>query len=78
MTFSMKGSGIYSEDISLAVECPECNYDWEQDFITDDYGNVEDTVKCPSCDHGFTFTYDKEDSEYWDSVDDAYDNYAGK
>jgi hypothetical protein len=60
MEGSMYGSGIYSDTVSLTVEC-ECGNDWEQDFNTDDYGNVEDTVKCPSCNTEFNFEREGED-----------------
>jgi len=37
---SMKGSGIDSVDVTLEVECEECGKAWEEDFSTDDWGNV--------------------------------------
>jgi hypothetical protein len=60
MEGSMYGSGIYSESVTLVVEC-ECGNDWEQDFNTDDYGNVSDKVKCASCDLEFNFERESED-----------------
>jgi hypothetical protein len=48
---SMMGSGIYSEEITLVVACPneKCDYNGEVELSTDDwkhnaYGN------CPKCD----------------------------
>lgn len=73
---SMKGSGIDSVDITREVEC-ECGHAWEMDFSTDDWGNVEEDVKCPSCENKFTFTYEKGDT-FWDDVDAAYEAWAEK
>jgi len=53
---SMKGSGIDSTEISLDVECEECNHEWEQDFVTDDWGNIDTDVECPSCNNKFSFS----------------------
>lgn len=52
---SMKGSGIYSEDVTLEVECEECGKAWEEDFSTDDWGRVEADVKC-ECGNEWTFS----------------------
>jgi hypothetical protein len=57
---SMKGSGIYSEDITLEVECEECSKTWEEDFSTDDWGNVEADIKC-ECGHTWTFSKEQEE-----------------
>jgi len=46
---SMRGSGIYSIDMTLTVTCPECEHEWDDDFATDDWGNVNDTILCPEC-----------------------------
>lgn len=46
---SMRGSGIYSRDVYIEVECPECHEGWDDDFATDDWGNVDTTVPCPHC-----------------------------
>jgi len=64
--FSMKGSGIYSETITREIICKEycyecdeesmtCNASWDEDFETDDWGNVDEKVTCKSCNHSFTF-----------------------
>jgi hypothetical protein len=64
--FSMMGSGIYSTTITREIVCNEmcesCNENkticaaiWEQDFETDDWGNVEQSVECKTCNHTFTF-----------------------
>jgi hypothetical protein len=64
--FSMIGSGIYSTTITREIICNEmcgsceddkttCSASWEQDFETDDRGNVEQTVECKTCNHSFTY-----------------------
>lgn len=57
---SMKGSGIYSEDVTLEVECEGCGKTWEEDFSTDDWGNVQSEVKCV-CGNEWTFNKEKEE-----------------
>jgi hypothetical protein len=32
-----------------------CAAVWDEDFETDDWGNVEQTVECELCKHSFTF-----------------------
>jgi len=56
---SMMGSGIYSSEITYEVEC-ECGNAWEQDFMADDWGNVEDDVVCPKCNEKFSFSRERE------------------
>lgn len=56
---SMMGSGIYSQDISCEVEC-ECGNVWQQDFMSDDWGNVEDDVICSKCNEKFSFSKERE------------------
>ena len=64
--FSMAGSGIYSETITREIVCAErcgscedekttCLAVWEEDFETDDWGNVEQDIECQSCKHSFTY-----------------------
>lgn len=64
--FSMKGSGIYSVTITREIVCAEmcgmceddktsCVATWEEDFETDDWGNVEQSVECKICKHSFTY-----------------------
>ena len=55
----MMGSGIYSEEVTYEVEC-ECGNLWEQDFMTDDWGNVEDDVTCVKCNEKFSFSRERE------------------
>jgi hypothetical protein len=64
---SMKGSGIYSVDETWDVDCScdvetcKCDNSWEQDFQTDDWGNISQKVKCPKCEH--SFEYERESSD---------------
>lgn len=67
---SMMGSGIYSEEVTREIvckercdECPEnvtCTYYWNEDFHTDDWGNIDQTVTCPVCKHSYTYKEEKE------------------
>jgi hypothetical protein len=73
---SMRGSGIYSTTVTYEVECKceecdacpcgdcsavGCHTFWERDFSTDDWGNVEDDVTCPTCKHEFSFNKEGDD-----------------
>jgi len=68
--FSMMGSGIYSQTITREIvckerceECPEdqpCASVWEQDFETDDWGNVDQDVQCKKCNHTINYTEERE------------------
>jgi len=64
---SMMGSGIYSEEITLEVVCKEscsdctetykvCEAYWDEDFYTDDWGNIDQKVTCKLCNHSYTIT----------------------
>ena len=64
--FSMMGSGIYSETITREMVCAEmcgecidegkkCDAYWNEDFETDDWGNVDQSVTCKKCKHDFTY-----------------------
>ena len=64
---SMMGSGIYSETITREIvcnercsECTDCKAVWEEDFETDDRGNVDQDVTCKSCGHSYGFTEERE------------------
>jgi hypothetical protein len=48
---SMMGSGIYSEEITLVVACPneKCDYNGEVELSTDDWGHNA-YGECPKCD----------------------------
>lgn len=55
---SMKGSGIYSEEVTTEVECEECGKTWEEDFSTDDWGNIDADIKC-ECGAEWSFSLHK-------------------
>ena len=38
----------------------ECKGVWEEDFETDDWGNISSTVKCPQCNHEYTYEREAE------------------
>ena len=67
---SMMGSGIYSEEITLGVVCRErcdgcdggqpCLSVWDEDFTTDDWGNVDQEVTCELCNHKYTIKLERE------------------
>jgi hypothetical protein len=69
--FSMMGSGIYSTTITREIVCNEscedcdqegkkCDAIWEEDFETDDWGNVEQEVTCKECEHTITIRRESE------------------
>ena len=64
MSGSMMGSGIYCQEVTLEVVCHEdgcddctdiCQGRWSADFVTDDWGIVNDKVTCPVCKHTYRF-----------------------
>jgi hypothetical protein len=69
--FSMMGSGIYSTTITREIVCNErcedcdqegkkCDAVWEEDFETDDWGNVDQNVVCAQCTHTINYTEERE------------------
>ena len=67
----MRGSGIYSVNHTAEMVCVErcdtcqeenkkCDAVWEEDFNTDDWGNVDADVTCKKCKHTFNYTYEKD------------------
>jgi hypothetical protein len=69
--FSMMGSGIYSTTVTREIVCNERCYDcdqegkkceavFEEDFETDDRGNVDQSVTCKVCGHGYSYTEERE------------------
>ena len=64
--FSMMGSGIYSTTVTREIVCRErceecvtpCDKYWEEDFNTDDCGNIDCDVVCAQCKH--TYNYSEE------------------
>jgi hypothetical protein len=59
MRDSWMGSGINSTVKSFDVTCPNCDTEWVDDFQVDDWGNVEEEIKCYQCSEPFTFTHYK-------------------
>ena len=62
--FSMRGSGIYSEDVDREIVCAErcedcgdkvCDAVWEETLTTDDWGNIEMDVVCAKCGHTINY-----------------------
>jgi len=72
MSFSMRGSGIYSQDVTIEIECncdeceTPCTNIWEHDFTTNDWGYIDAKVTCSLCHHQFDF-------EQEESARDAYE-----
>jgi hypothetical protein len=69
--FSMMGSGIYSTTVTREIVCHErcedcdqegkkCNAVWQEDFETDDRGNVDQSVTCKICGHSYTYSEESE------------------
>lgn len=63
---SMRGSGIYSVDVTITVTCPECENEWDDDFQTDDWGNVDQDVTCPTCNITVNVTQEHRGNDYDD------------
>ena len=68
---SMMGSGIYSQEMTLEIVCKESCYEcdetnkvceayWDEDFHTDDWGNIDQQVTCKSCNHIYTIRREAE------------------
>ena len=55
MRESWFGSGIMSYEKSFSLDCPACDFGFEEDFTVDDYGIVEEAVYCPECKHYFEY-----------------------
>lgn len=69
--FSMMGSGIYSQTITREIVCKErcsyceeegktCDAVFDEDFETDDWGNVDQDVQCKTCNHTINYTEERE------------------
>jgi hypothetical protein len=73
---TMMGSGIYSEEVTLGVEChnEECGHYWDADVATDDWGNIDYAVTCPECLHEFRFVKEAEEIETDNEPDRMWDD----
>lgn len=49
------GSGILSYERTFSLQCPACDFEFEEDFTVDDYGVVEEAVYCLKCKHYFEY-----------------------
>ena len=60
------GSGTLGWTVTREIVCAEmcstceenkttCKAVWEEDFETDDWGNVEQSVECQECKHSITY-----------------------
>jgi hypothetical protein len=65
------GSGIYATTITREIVCAEkcasceeiettCPAVWDQDFQTDDWGNVEQGIECKACKHTINYKEEQE------------------
>ena len=66
----MMGSGIYSEEVDREIVCAEkcstcdeegktCDAVWEETLSTDDWGNIDNDVKCEKCGHTINYTEER-------------------
>jgi hypothetical protein len=69
--FSFMGSGVYSVEVDREIICAErcgdcedngqrCDAIWDEGLMTDDWGNIDQEVECPTCKHKFNFREEKE------------------
>ena len=67
--FSMRGSGIYAEEVEREIVCAErcndcgdnlCDEVWEAALMTDDWGNIDMDVECAKCGHTINYTEERE------------------
>lgn len=61
MEGSMRGSGIYSEEVFISRDCPNCAEIIEDYFMTDDWGYIDDWTYCPNCNEEVHILLSKED-----------------
>ena len=66
----MMGSGIYSVEVDREIVCAEkcstcdeegktCDAVWEETLSTDDWGNIDNDVKCKKCGHTINYTEER-------------------
>ena len=55
MRESWFGSGISSYEKSFSLECPACDFAFEEDLSVDDFGIVEAEIPCPECKQHFDY-----------------------
>lgn len=68
---SMMGSGIYSEEIEVEIVCAEicgsceddqknCKAVFNASLMTDDWGNIDQQVNCPQCNHSLRYRQERD------------------
>jgi len=62
----MRGSGIYQVDVDVNMECPHCGHTWDTYVTSDDWGRIEEDIKCTACHEDFTFTMEADEPDYED------------
>lgn len=55
MRESWFGSGISSYEKSFDLDCPACDFAFEDDLGVDDYGIVDVEITCPQCKKSFEY-----------------------
>jgi len=70
MSMSMMGSGIYAEEVDVEIVCKEycsdCNNDqiceavFTVNLMTDDWGNIDQSVKCEKCNHNIRYRQERD------------------
>jgi len=55
MRESWFGSGIGVYEKSFSLECPACDFAFEEELSVDDYGIAEAEVSCPECNKQFEY-----------------------
>jgi len=64
MRESMMGSGIYSYTKAVTFVCPMCDCDIEDDLYVNDWGSIDQYVKCPTCDRDIMFRQEAGEEDY--------------
>lgn len=59
MRDTMMGSGWMSNCRTAYVTCPNCDKYWEDEFDTDDWGVIDEDIKCFNCELEFRFFEEK-------------------
>lgn len=56
----MRGSGIYSQDLTLNTTCPDCEQEVEVEATTNDWQTMA-YGRCPVCESELEISLDTED-----------------
>jgi hypothetical protein len=60
---SMRGSGIDAYEHTFEVTCSECNHQFEEDLVVDDWGHAGAELICPKCKADFSWSVSMDDYE---------------